>query len=92
MPRDSSQRQDALTTHVTIIQLQAALLQRQIRRRGGLSDADRRWLETALDTIEQAAHAIPPLLEDANDGEHARWLRGLPTGRLTAFALQSQKN
>jgi hypothetical protein len=92
MSRDPAQRRDALTTKVTIIQLQAELLRRQLRRRDGLTEADRRWLETALAPITQAAREIVPLLLEDDGLEQAQRVRSMPMQRPTAFDLPSRKN
>jgi hypothetical protein len=92
MARDRALRRDVLTTKVTIIQVQADLLRRQLRRRGGLTEADRRWLETAVVTIEQAAREMAPLLVDDDVLEQTQWVRGIPAQRLTVFELPSHRN
>jgi hypothetical protein len=92
MARDTAQRRDVLTTKVTIIQLQAELLRRQLRYRDGLSEADRRWLETALATIVQATREIIPLIVDEPDVRPEQWVRGVPTQHLTVFDLPARSN
>jgi hypothetical protein len=64
MARDPAHRCDALVTNLTIMQLQVALLRRQLQRRASLREADRRWLETSLAAIEQTMREITPLLVD----------------------------
>ena len=49
-------RQD-VNARLTVIHLQTELLQRQLRRRDGLAEADRRWLEAGLASILAATRA-----------------------------------
>lgn len=92
MARNPAHRRDVLTTNVTIIQLQAELLRRKVRRRAGLRETDRRWLEAALATIAQATHEIGALLVDDEELEPTHWVRRMPTQKLTVVASPPHRN
>lgn len=55
--RDGELLRQEVNTRLTVIHLQTELLQRQLRRREGLGETDRRWLEAGLAGILAATRA-----------------------------------
>ncbi len=55
--RDGELLRQEVNTRLTVIHLQTELLQRQLRRREGLGEADRSWLEAGLAGILAATRA-----------------------------------
>jgi hypothetical protein len=92
MARNPPRMREVLTTNVTIIQVQAELLRRQVRRRAGLTETDRRWLESALTTIVQAAHEVSAMLVDGGEFAPTQWPDRIPTHRLTVPSRRSHRN
>jgi hypothetical protein len=66
MPRHPAlQRHEQVVTTVTILQLRADLLRRQLARHTDLSVADRHWLEISLGDIADTVGTLTALA-DAN--------------------------
>jgi len=57
-PRDSRHLRHELCTTLTIIQSQAQVLQRHLRRMDGLEDGDRERLEVGLTVILTSEHDL----------------------------------
>jgi hypothetical protein len=55
--RDGELLRQDVNARLTVIHLQTELLQRQLRRREGLGEADRGWLESGLAGILAATRA-----------------------------------
>jgi hypothetical protein len=82
MARDPSPRRSHLLNKVTIIQLQTELLQRQLRRRDGLSEADRRWLEAALATTLRTTRELTTLIVEDEEPPRRQGVAAVPRHRL----------
>jgi hypothetical protein len=92
MPRDAAQRRGELTTKLTILQLRAEVLRRQVAHRSGLTEEDRQWLDQRLAAIVQTARGLAPMMaEEWAEQELAR-VQCVPTVPLTAYELVRRDN
>jgi hypothetical protein len=62
MDPDPAAPQGQLTTQVAILRLHVELLERQLRRRHGLEEANRHWLERELDRIVHSTQDLMVML------------------------------
>jgi hypothetical protein len=89
---DTAQRQHELTTRLTILQLRAEVLRRQVQHRESLSEADRRWLEQCLAAMLRTAQGLVPLLAAEWEPDGYAQVQGIPTKRLASFVRMRQGN
>lgn len=89
---DDAFRRTALLTKVTVLQIRAELLRRQVGRCQRLLDEDWDWLDSSLAAMVETTRELTPLIL-ADDDLEPGWMmkaRGIPTARLAARDVSSR--
>jgi hypothetical protein len=85
MSRDDSDHLIDPATALTIIQLRAELLRRQLKLRGNLTGSDQEWLERGLAGIVAATRDLALIVVEASEGDETSEADSIPTLHLIAM-------